>query len=260
MKINVKKFSEVLKKATLFYLCDFTQLVLSKDKINCGITNQNKTFIIKLNLDNDIFIDFDKDKIELNIIDPGQTIIPYIQLFDKEIVDSKYTILRDDIIQNIKLSDKETKTSMKLNFAEPMITRIYKSSIKDDTQYLYEQDIDENFIDIYEKIKKISSRTNKIYFQVEKNKIYIEAGDKSVEFTNSVKIELNDVKGDDTNIFFDFKTFASALSVLDYGNKKYKFKLAVKNKKIGNEIKAVGIFYILSDDKSEEYFIASNTE
>lgn len=252
MKINIDNFIELIKKATINYSIDYCQLTVSKEKINCSIKNNLSSIIVKLDVKNNVFSDVTEDFI-LNIIDAGQTIVPYLQLFDKKKeVEVKYTFIRDNHIKNFDL--KQDKLKSRLNFAEPIITRLFSGTLNiGDAKEIFSITIDEDFIDNYEKLKKIAVRTGKIYFSVKDKILSFIAGDTSLSHLNSFSVEIEEKNFEDIEICFDFKYYMNVISILNLDENLFDIVLLVKTKNNS----PFGILDIVSKDKSEEYFIAS---
>lgn len=242
MELDIKNFIVAMKKATVNHINDYCQLLFENDKVKCSLINQEQNLISKLNIDNDIFDDLD-ESLELNMSIPEVNIIPYLQLFESETVDVTYTKMRNNIVNVLNLKDGDIQT--KINLSEPVISR-YFSKNPSSLKSAFKIEIDSVFKDSFDKIKKIAVRTNKIYFVSENNKFYLESGDKSVPYINSVRVDMNAECNDNFISQYQYKNVHSLLSILS-NEKTYYLELLTNGK--------ANISYIYDDEKTEEYYI-----
>lgn len=242
MELNIKNFTVVMKKATVNHMNDYCQLTFENNKIKCSLINQEQNLISRLNIDDDIFDELD-ESLELNMSIPEVNIIPYLQLFDSETVDVEYTKMRNNIVSVLKLKEGDIQT--KINLSEPVISR-YFSKNPSSLKSAFKIEVDSVFKESFDKIKKIASRTNKIYFVSEKNRFYLESGDRSVPYINSVRVDMNADCSSDFASQYQYKNVHSLLSVLSE-EKDYYLELLTNGK--------ANISYIYDEDKTEEYYI-----
>jgi hypothetical protein len=111
--------------------------------------------------------------------------------------------------------------------------------------------IDDDFMESFNKIKKIGSKFGKIYFGVSDNQLYIETSDKQNRFSNGLKIELSDVVHDDLSMCFDFKNMTNVISILD-GVFTCKFAYVAEQE--------LGMLFIGNEDGSEKYYLMSRRD
>lgn len=242
MRLNIENLIDIIKKTTTNNLGDYTQLSFDNNRIKCSIINQEKNIITKLNIENNVIEDLDED-IELNFISPEVNLIPYLRIFENNIIDLKYTKLRTNIVGVFNLSDGKLKT--RISLSEPIISRYFTKS-PNNLNEIHSFDIDSAFLSAFDKLKKISAKTDKLYLS-SKNKIFsIETGDKSIAYTNEVLIEICKCDAEDFCGLYIFKNIQALISIL---SKDIKYKASLLS---GGKDKHV--LYIKSEDGSEEYF------
>lgn len=243
MRLNIENLINVIKKTTTNNIGDYSQLCIENNKITCSIINQEKTIITKLNIKNNIIEDLDED-IELNFISPEINLIPYLKIFENDVINLKYTKLRTNIVGVFNLSDGKLKT--KISLAEPIINRYFSKSAEG-LKEVYSFKIDDDFISAFDKIKKISAKTDKIYFISKDGTFSIETGDKSTPYTNEVSIEVYNNLDNDFMGQYSFKNLQSLLSILSSDIDYNVYILANPKGKC--------ILNIKSKNNEEEYFI-----
>lgn len=249
MKINIPKFEDLLKKATVNYLVDFVQLNITPDKITAGLISSSKDVISILNIDNDIILDLKEgDELEWNWFEPNQNVVPYLRLFDDDIADAKE--------QKEKLSIQKGSLKSKLNFSATMSNKIWNTqNTRDGVEFFYTVGMDEDFIEAYDKIKKIGTQHGKIYFTVEDKKLYIETTDKTNTYSNGLKFEIDKVddQDEDFSMCFNYKNFTSLMSVLS-DETDFSISLAYVHEQ------GLGMAYVTNISNSERYFLMSFKE
>lgn len=251
MKINIAEFIKIIKKLTVNYTNDYCQFVISQNSIKGSILNDSGNVISKINIKNDL-IDIVENEVEFNIFNSETTIIPYLQLFESETVDLKIEILRHNLVKNLILNDKISKVKTKLNLCEPLVKRYFaKEGLSNQLSFACDFILTENFIDCYNKIKKIAQKNDKIYIVSEQNQLFLESGDRSTPHINSAKIEIDNKANEDFVLCFIFQNFSALLSILEFTNKTYSLKIMCKKEK------DMGILYISDEDKTEEFYITS---
>lgn len=250
MKVDVKEFEELIRKATLNYEIDYVNISFNEDKIKTQLINEDKNAIVVLNVENDVFNDFSGEH-EYNFDEPRQNVIPFLRMFDDDEAQIKanHQNTKDTFI---KLVADETKVNLFLSQENDQ--RIFNKTLpKSDIDYFVTLDIDDEFLTKFNKIKKIASSFGKLYFSVRDNVLYLEACDKTNTYSNSIKFDLCEVQKDDLDIMFTYQVFSNLISVLS-DEKDYEMKIVYFDNK------GMGMIYIISNDEDEKYFLFGKME
>lgn len=243
MQINVENFKTILKKATLNNTIDSVQLNFGGAKIESRMINEGNDAIVFLNVDNDVLSTHDETT--FNFREPAQNLLPFLNIIDDEFVDID--------IQQSKLVMKNGRQRANIHFASPAAIRIFGSSPRE-LDFFTTIPLDDNFIELYKKIKKIGNKFGKIYFAVEDGKFVVETTDKTNQFSNGLKFEICDIDKEDLSMFFTFKNFVSILDVIngDAANFQMNFAWIPEQEK--------GALVAKKNDDSEIYFLMSREE
>ena len=242
IKTNVDNLKELLKKATINFSINNVQIKFENNMAKSRMISSDDGSISIINIENNIF---DTDgEIELNFSDPSSNIVPFLNLFDSNEVDTQ-------IYENrIVLKDGKQKST--LNFCSPTIINKFGSeSIRSDVEWFYEKELDEDFIEHFKKIKKIGTRFQKIYFEVKDNKLFIETSDKSNEFSNGLRFNIDEVNRENLVLSFDYKDVVNIMAVIENSFENFSIKFAYR------EEQDLGIMFIKSFDDSEQYCLFS---
>lgn len=248
MKINIRELERIIRKATVSYMIDFVRLELTKDNIKARLIGPSKVISL-LDVPNTVIPEMsDGDEIEFNWLEPNVQVMPYIRLFEEEEVDLKIAK------QSMTIKDKSQKS--KINFSMPQTNAMFGSDAPNaQTYYFTDIVFDDTFMEAYNKIKKIGTQHQKIYFTVEDGKLYIEATDKTNVYANQLRFEIADVDtsteffasldSPDFFLCFDYKNFTSVMMILDDPSM-FKLKLSYK------PAQQAGIAYIIETDADED--------
>jgi len=238
----VSNLKELLKKATINFSINNVQIKFKDSKAKSRMISSDDGSISIINVENNVFDT--NDEIELNFSDPSSNIIPFLNLFDSDDVDTQ--IYENRIV--LKYNKKKTV----LNFCSPTIINKFGSeTIRSDVEWFYEKEIDEDFMNHFKKIKKIGTRFQKIYFEVKENKLFIETSDKANEFSNGLKFNIDDINHDDIVLSFDYKDVVNIMTVIENTFENFSIKFAYR------EEQDLGIMFIKSLDESEQYCLFS---
>lgn len=260
MKINIVKLQDIIKKSTINYINNFCQLNIDKQSIKCSLNTTEKTALSILNVKNDIILDMKDDEEWIwNWAEPNTEVIPYMQLFDNEIIDFEFknnNSSHGDVC--LYLKDKQLKT--KINFSQPIYSNIYQNKNTSEHPYFTSVLIDDSFLLKYNKVKKIANRTEKLYFSIDNDVLFVESGDKTNKFSNSVKIELDEITNKQPehpssfSLAFNCRNFMSLMSVIDVDILDYTLSFSF------SASKKLGALKLESSDKSEKFFLMSYME
>lgn len=246
MIINTSKFKEFLKKATINYCIDSIQLNLTKDKVKSKMITSASDAISILDVPNEILPEMrSTDTIVMNFSEPSTSIVPFLNLIDDN--EESSLDMKDEKIVLVQGKQKSN-----IFFCAPQVVNTFEADEpRADINYFYEMNIDDDFMESFNKIKKIGSKFGKIYFGVSDNQLYIETSDKQNRFSNGLKIELSDVVHDDLSMCFDFKNMTNVISILD-GVFTCKFAYVAEQE--------LGMLFIGNEDGSEKYYLMSRRD
>ena len=244
MNLNIDNFKEVLKKATLNFLIESVQLKVTKDTITSKMISQSNDGIAILNIKNEIITDMKKtDDFTFNFIEPNQSLIPYLNLADEQ------TTIK---VQDEKIVLATGRQKSNIFFCAPQVVSIFTSdSLRDDIEYFKEIDVDETFIQTFNKIKKIAPKFGKIYFNVKDKVLSIETTDKRNNFSNGISFDIDDVEYDNISILFDYKSVASVMGILGEG---FIARFAYVPEQ------EMGMIYFTNEDGTEKYYLMSKQD
>lgn len=242
MRINVENFKELLKKATINFSIETVQLRFGGGKIKSNMVSSNGNSISLLDVENGI-IDTN-DETDFNFSEPAQGVIPYLNLFDEDMIQLH-------LYDNRMTLKSETQKS-NISFCSPLVVNVLGTdSMKTDLEWFFEFDVDEEFKNSFTKIKKIGGRFGKVYFEVRDEVATIETCDKTNQYSNGLSFVLNEeVKSQDLVLCFDYKDIVNLMAVI---NSTEGFKISLTYKKD----QELGMLYAKSVDESEKYFLLS---
>lgn len=202
--------------------------------------SEDSSAVLMLNVDNDIITQ--ADYIDLYFSNVSKNIKPYVDLFSSEEVDL-------EVKENfVKLKDEEQVS--KLHFCSPGTVRSFDGERPSDELFSFEKDLVDIF-PLFQKIKKVANRFNKLYILGEDGKLSFEATDKQIPTSNSVKIDIGNSEKD-IDVKFNFKYINSLLSMIEPEDYKFKFGFI--------EEREVGVILFENTDQSESYFITSSDD
>ena len=241
MNINVTNLKSVLTKATLNNSIENVQFKFNKDgKVVSNMISTNRDAIVMLNVDNDIL----QSDVDFNFINPNKSLTPFLNLLDQDEV-------------NVKVSDSKIvlidgNQKLNIHFCAPQVVSVFEGEMDMDIEAFYIMEIDDVFIDAFNKIKKIAPSYGMVYFSVEDGSFFIETTDKSNEFSNGLKIELTKkLKCDDLNLCFDYKNFNNLITVINGDADEFSLEFFYIKDHVA------GMLQAKKEDKSETYALMS---
>jgi len=249
MIINVNKFEDVIRKATLDFTLETVQLNFDKDKVTAKIFNSSEDAIVFLNVENDIMpITSKHDEVQFNFIDPHNTIKPYLSLIDSEQADVE--------IKKEKIILKSDNQRSNIFFCSPIVVKVFnREDVKPGIEYFTELAIDDNFVNGFNKIKKIGSRFGKIYITIKDNTIYMETMDKTNRSSNGFSFNMGNIEMPDLSMCFNYKNIINLMNVLAItGIDDFHINLAYL------EAQRLGMMYVTNTDNSEKYYLMSKSD
>jgi len=241
MRINIKNFKDVVTKATLNLGIETLQLRFS-DRIQCNSLNGNNTSISILNVENNV-LDTNEELV-FNFGDPSNNLIPFIALFDNEEVELSLT--------DMFMKFRDGEQNIKVGFCSSAAVKRLGSNDVQNVDWFFEMKIDQEFIDKFEKIKKIGSRFGKVYFGVHNNKMYIETSDKTNRYSNDVNFELDDIEMENISLAYVYNDMVNFFHCIEMDiDKNFTLKIAYQ------EDQGLGCIYAFSENNEEKYSLIS---
>jgi hypothetical protein len=244
MIINVNQLQEVIKRATLNYVIPSVQLKINDDRISTKMRSANNTVVVYLDIKNDVVTDV-VDEVELNFDEPNVKVKPYLNLIDSETVDA---IFSDD-----KLTLKDGKHKTNLHFCMSSFVTTFTGQ-EPNIPSFYELSLTDEVGDIFDKIRKVAGKFEKVYFTVKDNKFIVETTDRTNRFSNGINFELGDIDYDDVDICFDFKNFNAVLQCISENLNDFNAKFTWVSEQ------NAGMVLFENSDGSEKYYLLSKLE
>lgn len=247
MKVNVENFRNVLQKATLNFSIDNVHLNIKPDKIISRMISPSRDSIVLLNVENNVFSGLGNDaEHDFYFSEPNQTLMPFLNLIDDEEADIR--TYREKI-----LIEADNGQKMNIYFCSNQIVHIFTGdNAKKDTEYFITLPIDNEFLNIFKKIKAIGAWFGKIYFTVKNDVFAIETTDKSNQYSNSLKFNLTNIEYDDITLCFDYKNFSNTIKVLNSDDFYMNFSYSKEQE--------LGLLFIGKSNDAEKYFLFSKQE
>jgi hypothetical protein len=241
MKINLKNFENVLRKATINFSIETVQLKFG-EFIKSNLKSNEGNCISILNLPNNV-LDIKNEEFVFNFTEPNQNVLPYVQSFDSDEVD----ISMDSNFMKLILG----RQIIKLGFCSDTVVKLLGvDRVKEDVDWFFEMEINDEFMNQFEKIKKIGARFGKIYLYIDGKHVYMETADRTNPYSNGLKFELATTERADLVLSFSYKDLVNLMSVIDI-TKNFKAKFQYM------EEQTLGMMYVFSADYSEKYCILS---
>lgn len=249
MIVSTSELKSFLKKATLNYCIESVQINLTKDNVSSKMISSASDAIALLNLPNVILPEMRaQDSLTMNFSEPNTNIVPYLNLID----DNEETTIQ---IRDEKITLIQGKQKSNIFFCAPQVVSVFEAdSPRSDIEYFHEMDLDDTFMEAFNKIKKVGSKFNKIYIGVNDGVLYIETSDKQNRFSNGLRIDLCDVEYDNMSMCFEFKNVVNLMSVLNDSYSEFKCRIAYVAEQ------ELGMIYIGNEDDTERYYLMSKND
>ncbi|MFW6172627.1 MAG: hypothetical protein ACOC5T_02680 [Elusimicrobiota bacterium] len=245
MKVNVQSFLNFVKKSTVDFLIDAIGFTVTPENIKSGVKNDAGNLISVIDMENN-FMDIKKGSCDFNFKEP-RNLVTYLNLFDEKDI----SLVVDDVC--ISLTSGKQKS--KIYFCHPDVVRTFnKTEPRSRLNVFQTMDLNSDFMDAYNKVKKVAAKFGKLYFGVIGNKFYIESADKLNPYANSLKFEVDECDSKDLSLCFDYKNFTSVFNVLDEDYTQYNLSFSYL------EEQEMGMVFIRKNDNSEKYFVFSKME
>jgi hypothetical protein len=244
MKINVKKFKTFIQKATLNNSITNVRIMVDGDSIKSSMIGQGCITIVDLK--NDIIGGIPYE-VEMNFNEPKQHLETYLDLIDDEMAEID--------IKDQKIILKSGRQKSNIFYCSQHITTYYNGTEpKSIGETFHTFKLDNSFLEVYDKIRKIAGKFNKVYFSVENNEFYMETTDKTNKFSNGIKFALSGVVYKDVSLCFDFKNINALMTIV--AEEADKFTVSFR----WVEAQKGGMLSLEKDDGSEKYYIVTHKE
>lgn len=239
MRINVENFENVLAKATLNFSIPSVKLDMNPQKIEARMSTENRDAIVDIKVDNDVLSL--NEELEFCFSEPAQSLMPFLKLIDDEQADIN---IREN---GITLKSGPQKSI--IHFCSPQVVNVFTNEMMD-VDFFFEKEIDNDFKDNFNKLKKIGTRFGKVYFGVEDNEFIMETTDRTNRFSNGLKFKIEDFEDDDKIMRFDFKRIVDLMKVVgDREDFTMRFSYVEDQER--------GMFLTENSDHSERYILLS---
>jgi len=251
VKVKVGGFKNIIRKATLNMAMDSVQINFDPDRIKSKMISRDSSAILLLDVPNDVFTGVGgSDSHTLNFVEPNQNLMPFLNLFEDG---SEIDLVKTDSAITLKQGKQKSTVRLSVEQAVSVFTR---PGVNASIRSFVEFQMDSDFIEAYSKIKKVGARFGKVYFNVESNVLYMETTDREEGFSNSLKMEIQEVERDNINLCFNYKNFVNVMTVVnsDYED----FKLSISAAPVGDIM--MGMISAEKEDGSEKYYLMSTRE
>lgn len=249
MKVNVKNFKELVRKATLNLSIDSVQLDVTNDRIESRMVTAHSDGVVLLEVENDVITEMtENDDFQLNFSEPNLNLIPFLNLIDED--EANLFVHENRITMTVG------RQRSNVFFCSPTVVSIFSAGTPlESVDYFLETAIDENLVEAFKKIRKVGTKFGRVYFNVEGNTLSIEATDKRNTVSNTLKFDLLDnVDHGDMSICFDYNNFQRLMSLILDDYESFELKIAYI------EQQELGMLYIRRSDGSENFFLMSKVE
>lgn len=209
MILKIPEFKDLIKKATFNLSIGSVYFNITRDKIKSEMSSQAFDVISIIDVENDIIVDDSNNNFEYDVYfnDPNTSLLSYLNLIDSEEVNLD---VRESYMSIINGREK-----YKLNFCHPNVVTRFQSKQKDFSEFIiFRFNMNNEFKQVFNKVKKIGSKFGKIYFIIENEILSIVATDNQNAFSNMMKVELAEVKRQDINMCFDYKNISNFFGLL----------------------------------------------
>lgn len=194
---------------------------------------------VDLCIDNDTFFDIEDD-LSFNFLTPKSDLKPFLELIENDVVD--FYVSKNKMVINNQL---------KVHFDDPSVITTLDGDLKmESLDYFAEFELNNDFFQKFNKIKKVANKFGHIYITVENEKLYIETTDKMNEYSSGLKFELCSVEYDDIFLSFPHNAFGDMIEVVYEG---FIANLAIVKEQ-------GGLIYLRNEDDSERYFLMSEID
>jgi len=245
LDLYVSEFKKIIKKSTMGYLIDNIGIKFVDGKVKVSLMSASREGIVVIDTENKIIPDI-KGEVDFSFAEPQNNLLPYLDIFDNN------KIKAEVYDEKIVMMDKDQKSIV--HFCSPKLLVPFnkdKNKIKNSVSNIASFVFDDKTATYFNKIKTIGSKFGKVYFVVDSGSLYLETTDKSIPYTNGLKLKLDGKNVDkiDANICIDYRVFSSINSIIT-PEENFEFSLLYKNKK--------GMIYISNDE--ETYFLTQKYE
>ena len=248
-KINVPKFLDILRISTLNYSINNVSMTFDSDNITIGMRGDNT--ILLVNKENDVIEGIsEQDEWQFNFSEPSKNTKLYFDLINPDEQDMvNIKMLNEKIV----IEDGSQKSQL-FFCSERVVTKFTGDGPKTTGESVCTMNIDDEFIDKYNTVKRVAGSFGKIYFVVEDGILFIEATDKTNVFSNGIKIELGKANFSNVDICCDFKSLNNIMTLISDSEIDFIFNIGYIEKSKG------GIMSFIGEEMKERYYLLSIRE
>lgn len=251
IKLNVEKFKQVLKKATLNLSFDSVQLSLSEETISSKMISRDNSAITMLSIPNDgIVRGVGTEPLVLNFVEPNVNLVPFLNLFGEDEID----LVKNESSMVLKHGKQRSTVRLSIEQAISIFTR---PGVNPNIQNFVTLPVSDDFVELFGKIKKVGTRFGKVYFGVDDNTLYIETTDREEGFANSLRFELmENIDSRDLSLCYNFKNLVNLMNCLNGEHNSFNLSIATTN--VGESV--MGMVSVEKSDGTEKYYLTSVKE
>jgi len=236
MKIDLRKFEEIVKKGTVGYSIDGLMVKFTKNTVQISMKGIDVISVIKVK--NDILSLKKDDEVELCFIKPIENVLPYLDVIRNNSVDA---VLSD---KHLSITDSGYEVKLLL-YHQESIKHLLFDNKKPNIDFNIDIQLNKELYDYIDRTKRINARLQNLYICCEKEKLFLQSGD---EDTSKVKYNFSEYKGEDWVLKFGYRSFISLWGLLNDN-----FTLSFHY----NSDRALGIMKASLPDDTETYYLLS---
>lgn len=262
VKLNVKRFRELVKKATLNNSIGGLQLNFKENRIRTQLRSDVNDVATRLDLPNDVIELTDNDEITMNFSNVIGELLFKLDIFAEGKDEISVNIFDSGTTETyIEFIDEEDGSSGKVNFCKAIALRnfVFNTSLEVD-EYFLKNEINKAWLLKLKKIRKGGAQYNKVYMRVHDNIFYFDTGDyTNTGFIGPITVPVMNLPESyrDLCICFDYKNFSNMMEILDDNFEKEEPKKMFINfiyMELDEE-KPNGLIHIATEDETENYYL-----
>jgi len=258
-RINTRRFKEIIEVGTMNNAIDGLQLRIGKRIKSCMISGPRRNISggrdVVVSIDTRNNLTNNQEEIILNLADPYQAVLPYINDLPEKIEykiencpesdEPLFLILRNGVI------------SVRIGLCKKQIihSNIYNDNhVEGDEKLLTAIRVNKHILNVFDSLNKIGRRFGKIYTELKDNQFSFWVGDINYIYSNRVSAKIKEVEHEDFIFCFQFENFEKLRKFMHAGSMlKLIFVPETENNNAGGIIK-------MSDGNSDYTFYLINRE
>lgn len=252
MKLNVPRFRNLAKKATLNYTIEKLQLNIDPKEIKAAMISGPKDVLTNVCVENDCILNMGpEDRITLNFSDPAGKLNRYLDVIQGDETEILSIEEGTSITLNAPGIQGEKNVSVINMVAESVIRPFVSQKSAKEMKYFISLDANETFHNLFETHKKIAPFHQKIYFGVKDKKFFIMSGDLTNPCDDKLHNGICDIDHEDLTMCFEFRNVLNMMSIISESRKPFSLNFTYSK----NEDR--GLVHAASNDGCEKYFLIS---